>query len=103
MGHFGCKCGFLFSDVDDRMHVIRDRDMDSYAFHMWRTYQLCDMERDGMLPDVGTQESKVFHESLGAGMDLEGEMWECPKCARIHWRRPGQNRFQTYLPADGDA
>jgi hypothetical protein len=85
------------------MHVVRDGDMDSYARHMWRTYQLGDVERGGMLPDAGTPESKDFHESLYAGMDLEGEMWECPKRGRIHWRRPGEERFQTYLPADSDA
>jgi hypothetical protein len=85
------------------MHVIRDRDMHNYARHVWRTYQLCDVEHHGMLPDAGTQESEDFHESLYAGMDLEGEMWECPKCGRIHWRRSGQKRFRTYLPVDGNA
>jgi hypothetical protein len=106
MGHFSCQCGHLFSNVgspNDSMHVIRDRDMDGYSRHVWRTYQLCDVERGGMLPDAGTEESKDFHDSLYAGMDLEGEMWECPECGRIHWRRPGEQRFRAYLPADGDA
>ena len=106
MAHFNCQCGHLFSNVgcpNDSMHIVRDRDMDSYARHVWRTYQLCDVERGGMLPAAGTPESRDFHESLFAGMDLEGEMWECPKCGRIHWRRPGEERFRTYLPADSDA
>lgn len=106
MGHFNCKCGHLLSNVgcpNDSMHVIRDGDMDHYARHLWQTHQLCDVERGGMLPDAGTQESKDFHESLSAGMNLEGELWECPKCGRIHLRRPGQNGFRTYLPTDGEA
>jgi hypothetical protein len=85
------------------MHVVRDRDMDNYARHVWRTYQLCDVERGGMLPNAGTPESTQFHESLYDGVDLEGEMWECPKCGCIHWRRPGEERFRTYSPAESDA
>jgi hypothetical protein len=106
MGQFRCQCGHVFSNVgspNDSMYVVRDRDMDSYVHHVWRMYQLSDAERGGMLPDAGTQESKDFHDSLNARMDLEGEMWECPKCGRIHWRRPGEGRFRAYVPGDGDA
>jgi len=106
MAHFACQCGHLFSNVgcpNESFHVVRDLDKDEYDKHVWQTYQLCDVERGGMLPDGGTQASDDFHESMYASMDLEGEMWECPKCGRIHWRRAGQDRFQTFLPADGNA
>jgi rubredoxin len=101
MAHFSCHCGHIFSNAEgpnDSMHVVRDEDMDEYCRHVWRTYQLCDIERGGMLPEGGTQASADFHESMYASMDLEGEMWECPQCGRIYWRRPGEERFRTYLP-----
>jgi hypothetical protein len=80
------------------MRVVRERDREAYSFHFWRSYQLSDMERGGMLPEAGTEASEQFHESLYASLDLEGELWECPTCGRLLFRRPGEQQFRSFLP-----
>lgn len=99
MGKLLCPCGHLFSDVacpSDSMHVYRDRDRDEHSFHSWRSFQLSDVERAGMLPDRDTPESEQFHESLYRMLELEGELWECPGCGRLHLRRPGEQSFRVF-------
>jgi len=99
MAKLFCPCGHVFSNVgspNDAMHVVRDRDMCSYSHHTWRTQQICEVERGGMLPDRGTEASELFHESLYASRDLEGELWECPQCGRLLFRRPGEESFRAF-------
>ena len=101
MGKVACPCGNGFSTTgcpDDSMHVVRDRDMEAYARHVWRSYQLSDVDRGGMLPERGTEASEQFHESLYASLDLEGELWECPACCRLLFRRPREQQLQSFLP-----
>jgi hypothetical protein len=101
MGKLKCLCGHTIRDVDcpnDSMHVFRDHDRDEHGFHHWRSYQLVDVERAGMLPEVGTEDSERFHESLYRLLDLEGELWECPECGRLLFRRPGEHSFRSWRP-----
>ncbi|MBA4019436.1 MAG: hypothetical protein C0483_19905 [Pirellula sp.] len=101
MGKLTCPCGNWFSTTgcpDDSMHVVRDRDMDAYAQHVWQSYQLSDVERGGMLPERAIQESEQFHNSLEASLDMEGELWECPACCRLLFRGPGDQQFRSFLP-----
>ncbi len=103
MGKVACPCGNVFSTTgspDDSMRVIRDRDRQAYTRHVWRSYQLSDVERGGMLPERGTEESDQFHESLYASLDLEGELWECPACGRLLFRRPGEQQLRSFLPEE---
>jgi hypothetical protein len=101
MARIGCPCGNVFSTVmcpNDSMHVIPDKDYSEYSKHIWQQFQLCDIERNGMLPDKDTEESDLFHNSLYRSMDLEGELWECAKCGRLLWRRPGEKTFRSFFP-----
>ena len=52
-----------------------------------------------MLPPAGTPESEQFHESLYASQELEGCLWECPRCGCLLYRRPGEDRWRRYRPA----
>jgi hypothetical protein len=97
MGRLRCPCGHVFSD-SEAMHIHRGRDREEYSFHSWRSYQLTDIERAGMLPDGGTHESERFHESLYRMLALEGELWECPNCGSLHLRRPGDEGFHSFRP-----
>lgn len=93
MGWITCRCGERFNtsgSPNDGMHVVRDHDFGEYVFHIWETYQLCDIERQGRLPNRGTAASEEFHAGLNRSSDLEGELWECPSCSRLLWRRPGE-------------
>ena len=101
MGTIKCLCGNEFSDTgspNESMHVVRDRDMDAYCRYVWRSYQLCDIDRKGMIPDQGTDDSKAFHASLCASIDLEGELWECAACGRLLFQRPGEQGFRYFRP-----
>ncbi len=101
MGKIACLCGHVFSTTscpNDSMTIIRDRNSEDHERHVWRTYQLSDFERGGMLPEPGSLESDAFHESLYACQELEGELWECPRCGRLLLRRPGESGFCTFLP-----
>lgn len=80
------------------MHVVRDRDMEAYTKYVWRSYQLSNMERSGMMPEQGTPASDEFHESLYSSLDQEGELWECPGCGRLLFRRPGEQQLRSFLP-----
>jgi len=80
------------------MRVYRDLETDEHGFHTWRSYQLVDVERKGMIPDLDTEPSEQFHESLYCLIDLEGELWECPDCGRLHFRRPGEKEFHPFRP-----
>jgi hypothetical protein len=100
-----CHCGYFLSDSgdpNDRLHVVRDRDMSEYMRHISRVWRIQE-ERGDMLPPLGSRESDDFHESLNASVEMTGEMWECPKCGRLLWRRPGERTFKTFRPEDGDA
>jgi hypothetical protein len=72
--------------------------MEAYIKHVWCSYQISDVERGGMLPERGTLESEQFHESLHASLHLEGELWECPACGRLLFRRPAEQKMQSFLP-----
>jgi rubredoxin len=103
MAKWKCSCGYVFSNVacpSDAMVVVRDRDRDAHGYHQWRTYQISDVERGGALPELGTPASDALHESLGASLAFEGELWECPTCGRILFRRPGEDRFRAFAPED---
>lgn len=105
MAKIGCVCGHVFSTVtspNGSMQVVRNSDQAAYAEHVWRTYQLSDIERNGMLPPKGSAESEAFHASLDAGLELEGELWECPDCARLLFRRPGEENFRVFEQKDPD-
>jgi hypothetical protein len=105
MAKLKCFCGYAFSDVDspsDAMQVVRARDAEVHGFHQWRTYQLCDIERGGALPERGTPASDAFHESLNASVTLEGALWECPRCGRLLFRRPGEETFRSFEPEEAD-
>lgn len=51
-----------------------------------------------MIPDLDTEPSEQFHESLYCLIDLEGELWEYPDCGRLHFRRPGEKEFHPFRP-----
>jgi hypothetical protein len=51
-----------------------------------------------MLPTRDSPESETFHESLHASLDLEGTLWECPKCGRLLFRRPGEKGLFSFAP-----
>jgi hypothetical protein len=56
MGKVECVCGNVFSTTgcpDDSMRVIRDRDREKYDLHVWKSYQLCDVEGGRHAPDAG--------------------------------------------------
>jgi hypothetical protein len=105
VGKIVCGCGHGFSATgrpDESLRVVRDRDASEHDRHVWRSYQLCDIERGGMLPSAGTPESEQFHASLYASQELEGCLWECPRCGCLLDRRPGEDRWLRYRPATDD-
>jgi hypothetical protein len=106
VGKVACPCGNVFSTTgcpDDSMRVVRERDREAYDRHIWRSYQLCDAERGGMLPPPESPESEQFHESLHASLDLQGTLWECLTCGRLLFRRPGEQQLRSFLPEKGGA
>lgn len=105
MAKIACGCGYAFSDTgqpDDSLRVVRARDAEAHDRHVWRSYQICDIERGGLLPPPDTSESQQFHESLYASLALEGCLWECPRCGGLLYRRPGESQWLRYRPAADD-
>lgn len=77
MATIACPCGARLKDSGEPnagMTVVRNNDRRRHDYHVWRTYQLSDVERNGMLPERGSAASEEFHESLYAALDLEGEL-----------------------------
>ena len=80
MPKLACPCGFVhnLSPIpDEGWLTVRDRDFDTVV----------DAE----------MESRVSPLSASP-MHLCGVIYECPKCGRLMWEKPGEKRFVVYHP-----
>lgn len=79
MPKLACPCGFIhdLSPIPDEGWItVRDRDFDAM-----------------IEAELGSRRS------LSPEHDVEafwGSMYECPKCSRIMWEKPGEKRFTIY-------
>jgi len=73
-----CPCGFVhdLSPIPDAGWItVRDRDFD-------------------LMIEAELASAKSPHAEVG--VKFFGMMYECPKCHRIMWEKPGEKRFSSY-------
>ena len=79
MPKLACPCGFVhnLSPIpDDGWHTVRDRDFETFL--------------------AAELENQATPDSAESGMHFLGSLYECAKCGRIMWEKPGEKSFAIY-------
>jgi hypothetical protein len=93
-----CPCGFIHDLCpipDDGWITVKDADFES----------LIEAEKVRGVEDAWRhpKNSPEFKELMAADkkyMESIGSLYECPKCGRIMWEKPEEERFKIYKPDD---
>jgi hypothetical protein len=38
-------------------------------------------------------------QAMGVIVNATGRLYECPRCARVMWKKPGEDRYRIYTEA----
>ena len=91
-----CPCGYdhdLRPIPDEGWATIKNADYESLLDYEMLREQSSPMDTSAY-PKVVELDERV--------LELMGTLYECPKCGRILWRKPGTEVFRIFAPEGGD-
>lgn len=84
-----CPCGHIHD-----LSLIPDAGWITVLDARYEELLATEAERDRLHAEAAPTEA--FAPADSRLVDLLGHMYECPSCARIMWRRPGEEEFRVY-------
>ena len=95
-----CPCGHVINraaELDDSDHqrwaTIRDR---NYMKVIAGEITCHEISPDD-LPEDGHPRADEYHAAFRETADLIGSILECPECGRLHWMKPGDDRYRVLI------
>lgn len=89
-----CPCGFTYNYLSAITHNWITIHNKKYADLKEIELQLANLNKQS--------DNQTKKPLIDARRALQGRFYQCPTCGRIMWRKPGESKYQVFVPEKAD-